>query len=58
MKETPNRDHPITTRFRETQKDLAVLAARHEGVTLSEFVREAVLESTARVLTPRTGPGA
>ena len=58
MKETPNRDHPITTRFRETQKDLAVLAARQEGITLSELVRMAVLESTARILTPRTGPGA
>ena len=53
MQETPKRDHPITTRFRETQRDLAVLAARQEGVTLSEFVRKAVATSAAQTLTPR-----
>ena len=58
MQETPKRDHPITTRFRETQRDLAVLAARQEGVTLSEFVRKAVGISAAQTLTPRPGPGA
>ena len=58
MQETPKRDHPITTRFRATQKDLAVLAARQEGVTLSEFVRQAVVTSAAQTLTPRTVPGA
>ena len=57
MKAT-NRDEKVGARLRETQKDFAVLAARQEGMTLSEFVRTAVLESAARVLTPRTGPGA
>ena len=54
MKETPLRDHLVGARMRENQKDLVVLAAREESVTISEFVRMAVLESAARVLTPRT----
>ena len=52
MKDTPLRDEALSTRVRLTQKELAVLAARQQGVSLSEFVRAAVAESTARVLTP------
>ena len=55
MREAPLHDQALNTRVRPTQKELAVLAARHEGVTLSEFVREAVISSAARVLTPRQG---
>ncbi len=54
MKETPLRDHLVGARMRANQKDLVVLAARQEGVTISELVRTAVLESTARILAPRS----
>lgn len=58
MKDTPNPSHLVGARFREDDKDMVILAARREGVTLSELVRMAVLASAARILTPRSGPGA
>ena len=56
MKDTPTRTNRITTRFRDTDKDMIVLAARREGITLSELVRVAVVSSAVRILTPRPGP--
>lgn len=56
MKDTPLRDSPITTRFRETDRDFVIIAARKSGVTVSEFVRTAVVSSAAQILSPRTGP--
>ena len=58
MKETPLRDHLIGARMREVQKDLVVLAARQEGVTISELVRSAVMASATQILTPKSGSGA
>lgn len=51
MKETPNRDHLVGARVRESEKDRIILAAKLQGVTLSELVRMATLDTTTRILT-------
>lgn len=51
MKETPNRDHLVGARVRETEKDRIILAARIQGITLSELVRMATLDASGRILT-------
>ena len=53
MKETPNRDRAINTKVRESEKDRIVLAAKLQGVTISELVRTAVLATTTRILIPQ-----
>ena len=53
MKDTRNRDHPITARFRPTRKDLAVLAARQQGVTESAAQPSVGHLETRRVDSPK-----
>ena len=51
--ETPRREYAIGARVRAGEKDRILLAAKLQGVTISELVRMATMESTARILALR-----
>ena len=55
MKDTPKRSELLFARVREAEKEMIVLAAKKEGITLSELVRMAVLDVTTRILTTPAG---
>ena len=46
------RDVTIATRFRGPDAELVSVAANRRGITVSELVREAVLQEARRILTP------
>lgn len=46
----PNRTAKITARFRQRERELIEVAARHRGVHLSELVRTATLRAARQEL--------